>query len=116
MMKPINSHVLIQPLIQQRGIALTSKETFEEIGVVIDFDADLAAPQTVFSNNSISSTNGTPMEVNVPFLQKGCKVFFDAWLAAKYPNPEKQGEYFWLVKYEDIRAIEHAEQSLPSKQ
>lgn len=113
MMKPINGHVLIQPLVMKRGIALTSKEIFEEVGIVVDFDANLTEPQTILSN--MGSTQ-TPMEVNVSFLQKGYKVYFDAWMAARYPNPDKPEEYFWLVKYEDIRAVdpEHVEQSLSS--
>lgn len=112
-MKPINGHVLIQPLEQKHSVVFTAKEIFEEIGIVLDFDTNLTEPQTVFSN--MSSTAPTPMEVNVPFLQRGMKVYFDAWMAAKYPNPEKQGEFFWLVKYEDIRAIEDVEQPLSSK-
>ena len=37
----------------------------------------------------------------------GNKAYFDAWLAAKYPKKDgKDGEFYWLVKWEDIRALD----------
>lgn len=92
MLKPINGHVLVEPLVHESFIS-SQKETYEEIGTVIDFEG------SDFSTSSVDGFTGT--------LQKGCKVYFDSWLAAKYPRKDKEGEYYWLVKYEDIRAVEY---------
>jgi co-chaperonin GroES (HSP10) len=100
MIKPINNHVLIEPLVHDSFIA-SQKETYEEIGVVVDWATDGSIPFT----GGMTSTSGAMMEFGS--LRKGMKVYFDSWLAAKYPKGE--GEYYWLVKYEDIRAIEDAE-------
>lgn len=81
MIKPVNGHILIEPVKHESFVA-SQKETYEEVGVVVD-------------------------DVNFE-LRKGDKVFFDSYLAAKYPTGEGD-EYFWLVKWEDVRAIEHAE-------
>lgn len=35
----------------------------------------------------------------------GDTVFFDSWLAACYPTGEED-KVFWLVNYEDVRAIQ----------
>lgn len=61
----------------------TSKEIYEEVGLVIASDDSLHVPISI-----------------------GDKVYFDAWLAAKFPKNEK--EDFWLVRFEDIRAVEKA--------
>lgn len=84
MITPVNSHLLIEPLKHETFISL-GKETYEEVGVVIE-----AAP-----------------EVSTLYL-KGDKVWFDSWLAGKYPTGKGE-EYFWLVRAEDIRAIEKAD-------
>ncbi len=84
MIKPINNHLLIEPVKHETFIA-SSKDLYEEIGIVID---------------------GGTSELKV-----GTKVYFDSWLASKFPNGE---DYFWLIKYDDIRAVEYPnEQSLP---
>lgn len=86
MIKPINGHILIEPLTQE-GFIASQKETYEEIGVVIGLPALL-----------------TDIEVEeLPEL--GDKVFFDSWLAARYPKGDSD-EFFWLVRLEDIRAIQ----------
>lgn len=82
MIKPVNGHLLIEPVKHETFIAM-QKETYEEIGIVIAVD------------DSISS------------VQKGDRVYFDAWLAAKYPKNDT--EFYWMVKWEDIRAIERDE-------
>jgi co-chaperonin GroES (HSP10) len=104
MIKPINLHVLIDP-IKQEGFMASSREVFEEIGVVLDYD--YAITGEVAEGSSVTFTTGvTPSR---PKLQKGDKVYFDAWLAAKFPNKEGGPEaFYWLVKWEDIRAIEYA--------
>lgn len=78
MITPINGHLLIKPLVHESFTA-TQNETYQEIGEVIAIDK------------------------NIQGIEVGYQVYFDAWLAAKFPsdNPEKP---YWLVKYEDIRA------------
>lgn len=77
MLKPINNHVLIEPLKHESFIS-SQKGNYEEIGIVLD------AGETE--------------------LKIGDKVYFDSWLIARYPDG-KGGE-IWLVKFEDIRAYE----------
>jgi hypothetical protein len=83
MIIPVNGHLLIEPVVHDSFIA-SQKETFEEIGTII--------------------ANSSPEQPNI-----GSKVYFDSWLAAKYPKNET--EWYWLVKWEDVRAMEHAEVS-----
>ncbi len=83
MLKPINNHILIEPIPHTEFIS-SLKETYEEIGLVIDADP------------------------NIPLaLKAGDKVYFDAYLAAKFPKTEDT--YYWLVKYEDVRAVDFQE-------
>lgn len=89
MIKPINNHVLIEP-VPHETFMQQDRETYEEIGVVVDYDG------------RIDGGTGLHSKMN-----KGDKVYFDSWLAAKFPKNDK--ESYWLVKYEDIRAIEHDE-------
>lgn len=87
MIEPVNGHVLIEPLVHDSFMA-TAKETYEEIGVVVDVDKELEWEDVTLPN-------------------KGDRVFFDSWLAAKYPRTDsKDGDFYWLVKWKDIRAIE----------
>lgn len=86
MITPINDHILIEPVVHE-GFMASQKETYEEIGIVI------AVP----GGNSTGTTQGA--------IQVGCKVYFDSWMAAKYPRPD--GEFYWLVKSEDIRAVDY---------
>jgi len=91
MIIPINNHILIKPL-EHDSFIKTDKDTFEEIGVVLDFDG--------------SDSVGTSPNPIVGPIRKGCKVYFDSWLAAKYPS-EIPGEFYWLVKNEDVRAVSY---------
>ena len=84
--RPVNNHILIEPLKHESFIP-TDKGTYEEIGVV------LAVPE---HNNANSEYNG---------LLIGKRVYFDSWLAGKFPTG-KGSEYFWLVSWSDIKAIE----------
>ena len=77
-LKPVNNHILIEPVAREAFMA-SHTETFQEIGVVI------AVPDEFTG------------------IKIGDKVFFDSWLAAKYPA-ENTDWYYWLVKWEDIRA------------
>lgn len=83
MITPVNSHLVIEPVKHETFIA-SDKETYEEIGVVVALPVDFH-----------SETN----------LKIGDKVYFDSWLAAKYPKEDKEDEFYWLVKWEDIRAV-----------
>lgn len=78
-MKPINNHLKIQP-VEQDGFIASSKGAYEEIGIVLEV------------------AEGVPIE-------PGMLVYFDSWLAKKYPVRGIPGEYQWFVKYEDIVAI-----------
>lgn len=86
MIQPLNKHVLIEP-VKHDDFVQTQRESFEEIGVVMSFDEVLDGQEGMMVGN---------------------KVYFDSWLAVKYPKATT-GEFFWLVKYEDIRAYEDGE-------
>lgn len=91
MIKPVNGHLLIEPIKQESFMAM-GREIYEEIGIVIGVSDDVV--------NSLYQDK----ELNLI----GNKVFFDSWLAAKYPKGTTEEEgYYWLVKWEDVRATEH---------
>jgi len=94
MIKPINGYVLIEPL-KHDSFVVGPKETFEEIGIVLDYDDD--RDQTLTSTFKQSA-----------ILRKGARVYFDAWLAGKYPAGE-HGKYYWLVSMKDIKAIDYGD-------
>lgn len=93
MITPVNGHVIIEP-IKHEAFMASSNETYQEIGIIVaanddcDYDPD--------------GLSGWTPEV-------GEKVYFDAWLAAKYP---KDGggpdDFLWLVNWKDVRAAEQA--------
>ncbi len=58
----------------------TQKTTYEEVGLVID-----AAEAKALI---------------------GTHVYFDSWLAKKFPVTGKPGEFVWFVKFEDCVAYE----------
>ena len=68
------------------------KTTYEEIGIVVEVGKALPYDS----------------QGNVYFINKGDKVFFDSWLAARYPTGNGE-DFLWLVKWEDIRAVEYAD-------
>ena len=84
MIIPVNGHILVEPVVFDQFMA-TNKETYEEVGVVVELDKDIP----------------------VTLIRKGDKVFFDSWMIAKYPKNDK--EDYWLVKWEDVRAIQNAQ-------
>lgn len=89
MIKPVNGHLLIEPL-THKSFMESQRDTYEEIGVVLELPIELDMLE--------------PKEV-----KKGDKVYFDSWLAAKYPKEgSTSDEYYWLVKWSDVRAIEAA--------
>jgi len=84
MIKPVNDHLLIEPVPRDSFMASVT-ERYQEIGTVID-------------NSALSHP------------PPGTRVYFDAWLAKKYPKEGSETEFYWLVKYEDVTAVENAEQ------
>lgn len=97
MIKPVNGHLLIEPLPQESFIA-SSQGAYQEIGIVIDYDED-------FDFEHELQWTGTSVVKPRLMIQKGDKVYFDSWLAAKFPKD--QDTDYWLVKWEDVRAVEH---------
>ncbi len=84
MLKPVNGHILIEPVPHDSFVA-SFKDTYQEIGTVIDVADDLA---------------GKPVSV-------GQRAYFDSWLAVKYPKEGGSAdEFYWLIKWEDVRATE----------
>lgn len=95
MIQPVNGHLLIEPLKHETFIA-TQNDVYQEIGVVVSY----AMPEKSLDNDR--------MNPGIPFntVHIGDKVYFDSWMAAKFPKNET--EYYWLVKWEDVRAFEPA--------
>ena len=86
MKKPVNGHILIEP-VKQEAFMSSAQQTYQEVGKVISRDLHLTG-----------------------VVEPGDMVYFDAWLAAKYPNPTDPDGFYWLVKWEDVRMIDdHAE-------
>lgn len=94
MIIPVNDHFLIEPLVHESFIS-TQKDTYEEIGTVLQVPRWLQRADPA-------------MEATEFYPNVGDKVYFDSWLAARYPK-EKEGEYYWLVKWSDVRAVEYVE-------
>jgi co-chaperonin GroES (HSP10) len=88
MIQPVNGHLLIEPLKHEAFIS-SQRETYEEIGVVVAIDPD-------FEKGMLISRE--------TWLKPGDKVYFDSWLAAKFPKNDE--ENYWLLKWEHVRAIE----------
>lgn len=86
MIQPINNHILISPQVHESFLS-SSREMYEEIGIV-----------TCLQEGVTYS----------PAIKIGDKVFFDSYLASKYPTG-KDDEFFWLVKFSDIRAIDNGQ-------
>lgn len=91
MITPVNGHLIIEP-VKQESFVVRDRETYEEVGVV------KACPP---ANRIVNA-----FEEEAPKV--GDKVYFDSWLAARFPG-EKDGEYFWIVRWEDVRAVEKNE-------
>lgn len=89
MIKPVNGHILIEP-IAQSGFVATQNDTYQEIGTIVDVADDIV--------NNLARSNKTLNLI-------GNRVYFDSWLAAKYPKGEDG--FYWLVKWDDVRALEN---------
>jgi co-chaperonin GroES (HSP10) len=87
---PVNGHVLIEPVKHESFVA-SLKETYQEIGTVVAMSKDL--------NKGTVGTPDYPTAI-------GQKVYFDSWLAAKYPKDGGGADdFYWLIKWEDVRAV-----------
>jgi co-chaperonin GroES (HSP10) len=98
--QPINNHLIVEPVEHESFIA-SATGTFDEIGVVKALPPEL---QDEFG----TGTSAPDMKALQSVIEVGDKVYFDSWLAAKYPTGEKD-KTFWLVNYEDIRAVQKAD-------
>jgi co-chaperonin GroES (HSP10) len=102
MIQPINEHVLIEP-VKYKTYLPTEKGMYEEVGIVIDGDlVCMKREKPVMAGYGLDASCDI---VSAGILEKGDKVYFDAWLASKYPTG-KDDEFFWLVKFADIKAVE----------
>lgn len=79
-MKPINKHLQIEPVTSTDFVA-SQKGLYEEIGTVVAV--------------------GDGVDIPV-----GSKVYFESWLAKKFPIPGETNKYHWFVPYDDIVAYE----------
>lgn len=98
MIKPINGHVLIEP-VKHDSFIPSQKETYQEVGVVIDMDEMLK------SETYLPQWTGEGIERPPQIFKEGDRVFFDAWLGKKYPKPNSD-DFYWLIRFEDIVAYE----------
>ncbi len=85
MIQPINGHILISPIKHEDFVEGGS--SYDEVGEV------LALPNEEWPFN---------------LIKVGDKVYFDSYLVARYPSGDIDKPY-WLVKFEDCRAIESNE-------
>ena len=81
MPKPVNGYVLIDPLVHESFTA-SSSETYDEIGTVI--------------------------ECSTSSFTIGSKVYFDSFMAKKYPNPTANDKFIYLVHKDEISAVMEA--------
>jgi co-chaperonin GroES (HSP10) len=107
MIQPVNGHLLIEPVKQDTFIA-AQKDVYEEIGVVLAADPELLGSEMTYNSGT---SEGVMKQVVGGKIAVGDRVYFDAWLAAKFPG-ETEGEFYWLVKWEDVRAIENGQKSV----
>jgi hypothetical protein len=70
----------------------TQKTTYEEVGIVLEESFD--RPRFTLAGG-----------IEIPSFV-GKLVYFDSWLAKKFPVKGKPGEFVWFVKFEDVVAYE----------
>lgn len=95
MPKPINGHLLVEPLTHDSFIS-TQRETYEEIGVVID-------------DGVSDNIRTTYTQISSHYPKNGDKVLFDAWVAKKFPIEGHDGKFYWFVPYADIVGVIYAD-------
>lgn len=81
--KPINGHVEVRPILEG-GVVQREVRKYEEKGTVVGWDDALTS------------------HITFPI---GAIAYFDGWLPAKYGADTDEER--WLVKLEDIRAVEY---------
>lgn len=83
----LNKYVKVEPIEHQTFI-YSQKESYEEIGVVLAKDESIT---------------------DIPV---GSKVYFDSFMAKKYPVLGEEGKFQWFVHYAEIVKVEHADESV----
>ena len=81
----INGYLQIEP-VEQDSFMASEKTTYEEIGRVVDRDSSITIPI-------------------------GSKVYFDSFMAKKYPGKEF-GKFEWYIHIDEIVKYEY-EQAIP---
>lgn len=79
MKKLLNNYVQIEP-VEHKSFISSSNQTYEEIGVVIASDAK-----------------------DIPV---GCKVYFDSYMAKKYPIEGEVNKFHWFVHHDEVVAYD----------
>lgn len=91
-MTPLNNHLMIQPL-ETDSFMATQKTTYEEVGIVL-----------IDNSHSFRGLDDKLIQDREDLTGK--LVYFDSWLAKKFPVKGKPNEFVWFVKDEDIVAYE----------
>jgi hypothetical protein len=86
-MKPLNKHLMIQPL-ETNTFMASDRTTYQEVGVVVDEDPTI---------------RGGLGEAGSMI---GKLVYFDSWLAKKFPVKGETDKFVWFVEYKDLVAYE----------
>ena len=72
----MNQYLKIEPL-EHKGFVVEEKTSYEEIGKVV------------------AVADG----IDIPI---GARVFFDSYIAKKYPDLKKEGKYQWFVPLSEV--------------
>lgn len=83
MEKILNKYLKIQPITYDSFVS-TDKQSYEEIGIVLNKDES----------------------IDIPI---GARVWFDSFMCKKYPVQGKQDEWEWFVAYDEIVKVEYNE-------
>lgn len=82
--KLLNGYLKIQPL-EHKSFVASTNDSYQEVGVVLARDEDLCS--------------------NIPI---GSTVFFDSFMAKKYPDPNDEGKFQWYIHFGEIVKYENA--------
>lgn len=77
---PVNGHLLIEP-VKHEAFIESQNQTYDEIAVV---------------KALADGVEGIPV---------GCKVYFDSFMAKKYPPLDQGGEDIWLLHKDEVVGI-----------
>ena len=83
----INGYLKIEPM-EHQSFMLSQKETFEEIGRVVAKDDNF------------------PEIRQIPI---GATVYFDSFMAKKYPVAGEEGKFQWFIHFNEITKYESEE-------